>query len=522
MYPPKRNLKRILTISGLVILAALALWLVPTNVLSPDGLLKKGEMYQKTGRTALALEVYKKAVEMYPNSYEAHVHLGQALLETDEAELAKQEFNKAVELSGKSKDKCKAEVAMADLLISENKLEDAEKILLTVDANKNDKVKQELADLYMLWGDKQVATDQMAAVEKYKKAYKNYDSINPQAQQKAKNKAIKIYNDNAIDLAAKKKYDKAISLLNDCLKFANNPHAHMRLAEIYIKQNKKDEAIAEYEKAYDVDSTNTSGMYLADLLVEKGVDLVKKNKYDEAKKAFEKAQEVNPSIIIPAELLYSIAISDIKTNLTSKKDSDMTYPSVSFLLKNKGKDKIDFLKVKVLFIQNGKEITKVEKILVSQQNPLGTDKSTENISITSPIGLKGLKKQDLLQAKLYLSYNSESDWKIARAFMLSSDKIKDRNANNNSESINSINDKKLLASKAPAKGSTTNTAGSLDNTTVTKATNVTHNTGVVEKPTLAPLNPVLPVNVNPQPVPVPVPVPVQPQPGKKDPELPPI
>lgn len=500
-------------------LTVLALWFVPTNVLTPDGMLRKGEEYQKTGRTALALDIYKKAVEMYPNSYEAHVHLGQALLETDDPELAKQEFNKAVELSGKSKSKYQAEIAMADMLIVENKLDDAEKILLSVEKTKSDKVKQKLAELYILWGDRQVANNSLSAVEKYKKAYKNFDSINPQAQQKVKNKVIKIYNDYAIELVSKNNTDKAISILNESLKFTNNPYAHMRLAEIYLKQNKKDEALAEYEKAYDIDSTGSSALCLADLLVDKGVELVKKNKLDEAKKSFEKAQEVNPTIMIPAELLYSVSITDIKTSMIPKESSNMIYPSVSFLLKNKSKDKIEYLKAQIVFIEDSKEVAKVEKILVSQQNPLDTDKSTETITVTSPTGIKDIKKQHLIQAKLYLSYNSESDWKIARAFMLSKDKLRDRNTNNSITNINSINDKKLLAARSN-KTSTSNTAGSIDTTTITKTGNVTNHVGAAEKPTLAPLNPQPPVNTNPEPVPVPVPIQVPP--SKKGPDLPPI
>src|SRR3989339_386977 len=127
------NIKRTVVILCIVAAIAGALLLFPPQMLSINGMLDKGLMYQKTGRTALALKIYEKAVKDHPSSYQAHLRLGNALLEVDEPELARKQFDIAVELSGNSNNKFDAQIAMSTMLLADKNYEKAENILLSVE-----------------------------------------------------------------------------------------------------------------------------------------------------------------------------------------------------------------------------------------------------------------------------------------------------------------------------------------------------------------------------------------------------
>ncbi|MEW5820173.1 MAG: tetratricopeptide repeat protein [Cyanobacteriota bacterium] len=503
--------KQMLIIGGIIALVVISVWMIPNTVLSLDGMLSKGEMYQKTGRTALALKIYKKAIDMYPASYEAHLHMGNALLEADEPELAKVEFDKAVELSGNSKSKFDAQIAMSIMLISENKFDKAENLLLSVEDPKPDKIKVKLAELYTQWGDKFLSESKRnEAIEKYKLAFKNYDSLDVESQQKVEDKVIKTYIDIANYHLNQKKQDQAIVALNQSIDFIDNPTAHIKLAEMYRKQNKRDEAIAEYEKAYDLDTTGTAALYLGELLVDKGVELAKKNKMDEAKICFEKAQEANPSIIIPAEILYSISINKIESSLTPNTVTDKLFPKVSFVVENQGKDKIDFLKVQVVFFDSGNIISRIEKIVVSKKEPLESNESTKQITLSSSKGIEGIKKSHLIQAKVYLIYGDYTDWKFARTVTMT--KQKDVFA------VKGGSTKKPDTTTSVAVTSKPSLSTDTASTSITKKPD----TGqvAVDKPQIPQVNTSMPV---PQPIPIPVHVqPVSNPGGNSGVDLPPI
>lgn len=494
MKTSKNNFKTLIVIIVILLVGIIALWMVPNAVISLDGMLAQGQQYQKIGKSALALEIYKRAVNNYPDSYEAHLLLGNAYLEVEEPALAKEEFNKAVELSGDSSKAGDAQIAMSSMLLSDKNFEQAEKILLSVEDPKPKKVKAKLAEMYLKWGDDKFGDNtRLDAIDKYKLAFKNYDNVDVEAQQKVEDKVIKVYNDISNDFLTQKKVDQAISILKQSIEFVENSSAHIRLAEIYNKQNKRDDAISEYEKAYDVDTTGTSALYLSELLVEKGIDLARKSKLDEAKKCFEKAQEVNPSIIIPAEILYSVALSSIKTNLSPNTKTNKLYPTVSFVLTNQGNEPVDYLKTKVVFFEDGKIIGVVEKPIASKQKQLAVKESSSLINLDSPSGVDNIKKNHIIMAKIYLLYDKQNDWKFARTLSLSNAKAAFA-AVKKPESKPSKPDKPQLSTSKPS--------NSTDKPGFTVA--VPEKT---EPPEVSPA----PVNVSvPQPMPVPIPVLVTP------------
>jgi tetratricopeptide (TPR) repeat protein len=515
MYNKKNNVKPILFIAGIIVLVAIVLWLIPNTVLSLDRMINKGEMYQKSGKTALALQVYRKAVDTFPDSAEAHLHLGNALLDANEPEEAKKQFEEAVRLTRDSKNSYDAQVAMSTMLLVDSQFEQAEKTLLTVDDPKPDKVKIKLADLYVKWGDHIYSpATRLDAIEKYKLAFKNYDDVDVEAQQKVEDKVIKVYMDIANDFLTDKKVDQAINILKESQEFVDNPLTHIKLAEIYKKQNKRDDAIAEYEKAYEVDTTGTSALYLGELLVEKGVELAKKNEMDKAKEQFEKAQEVNPSIIIPAEILYSISLASIKTHLIPNTLTDKLYPKVTFQVKNEGKDPVNYLKAKAIYYENGKVVGKAEKVIASDKTPLDVKKTSSLIDLASEMGVPDIKKTHVIQAKIYLAYDKQDDWKFARSLSLSRHKT----------AFSSSDDK--TSKKPPAKPKK-EPKKAVSVTKPQKLEDQAHYSHI--KPdkkqpsevTASSSGSFLPDKVAPQPVPLPVPVMVQPEPGKNV-QLPPL
>lgn len=508
MKTGSNNTKQIIIIVGIVAVVIFLVWMIPNTVLSLDGMLAKGEMYQKTGRTALALKIYERATEMYPSSYEAHLHLGNALLEVDEPELAKHQFDKAVELSGSTKTKSDAQIAMASMLMAENKYDKAEKLLLSVEDPKPDKVKAKLGEMYVAWGEaKYTDTTRLDSIEKYKQAFKYYDAVDVEAQQKVEDKIIKTYNDMANEYLSQKKIDQAIGVLKNSIDFIDNSSAHIKLAEVYKKQNKRDESIAEYEKAYDLDTTGTAALYLGELLVEKGVDLARKNEMDKAKECFEKAQEANPSIIIPAEILYSLSIENIKTSLTPNTVTDEIFPKVSFVVVNKGKENVDFMKVQAVFIDSGKIINRTEVTVANKSKPLLPNKPSPTITLASSDGVKGIKSARVIQAKLYLVYSDHPDWKFARTLTLSKKKeVVTANKPSSSSSGSSSSSSKPSASSGTRIDTTAILPKEQQRVIHDNQTSVPSASTGVGSPS----------------VPQPIPLPVQVQPGSSDVELPPI
>lgn len=407
----------------IVVVVLVFIGLIYNTFFSLSSLLKQGEAYQKSGKTALALGIYKKAARVHPGSYQAHLHLGRAFLESDEIQLAKQELGKAIELSNTGATNFEAQIEMSKLLVSEKNFNDAEKILLTVRKPTPIEIKKALADLYIHWGNEVYNTgSKVDSIEKYKNAWTYYKSFDIHEQKKIQLKVINFYEDMAMNFLAKNMENEAINALNQSISFIDNPSSHIKIAGIYKKQNKMDEAIVEYQKAYDLDTTGSAPLYLSELLVQKGVSLASKNDFTKAKECFEKAQEVNPSIVVPAEILYSVFISSIKAALVSDKTTDKVFPEISFVVTNRGNQDITLLKAKAVFFDSGNSVGEDDRIVVSKDKPLKPKTDSEKVTLSLANGIDNSKKSNLLQVKVYLSYNNEPDWKFTRTLTISNKK----------------------------------------------------------------------------------------------------
>lgn len=91
--------------------------------------------------------------------------------------------------------------------------------------------------------------------------------------------------------SADKKYPESIDAYNKAIALApNKGEYHNNLGQSYLKTNQIEQAIAEYNKAAEVDPTN-AGMYFFNL----GAVLTNKGKLDEANAAFDKAIAADPT-----------------------------------------------------------------------------------------------------------------------------------------------------------------------------------------------------------------------------------
>lgn len=487
----------------IAVIALVFIGLIYNTFFSLNSLLKQGEAYQKSGKTALALGIYKEAAKMHPGSYQAHLHLGRAFLESDEIQLAKQELSKAIELGNTGVNDFGAQIEMSKLLVSEKNFNDAEKVLLTVRKPIPIEIKKALADLYIHWGNEVYNTgSKVDSIEKYKNAWNYYKSFDRQEQKKIQLKVISFYEDMAMNFLAKNMENEAINALNQSISFIDNPSSHIKVADIYKKQNKIDEAITEYQKAYNLDTTGSAPLYLSELLVQKGVSLASKNDFLKAKECFEKAQEVNPSIVVPAEILYSVFISSIKAAVVSDKTTDKIFPEISFVITNRGNQDINLLKAKAVFFDSGNSVGEDDKIVVSKDKPLKSKTDSEKVTLSLAQGIDNSKKSNLLQVKVYLSYNNESDWKFTRTLTISNKK----KGSSNSNVVSTYSQPKATVNRTKATESvkikTKNNPLSVKN----KANSYANNPGV---------QPISPTG--------PIPIPVQVQPNKtNDVKLPPM
>jgi tetratricopeptide (TPR) repeat protein len=91
--------------------------------------------------------------------------------------------------------------------------------------------------------------------------------------------------------SAGQKYPEAIDAYQKAIAIApNKGEYHNNLGQAYLKSNQIDQAIAEYNKAAELDPTN-AGTYYFNL----GAVLTNKNKLDEANAAFDKAIAADPN-----------------------------------------------------------------------------------------------------------------------------------------------------------------------------------------------------------------------------------
>ena len=341
----------------------------PTSV---AGYMRKADNLAKNGKIAYAIEDYNKIVRVFSENYEAHIHLAELYVEVNEPYLAKVEYMKAINLGYKSK--YQANIAMANIYIKENNYTLAESFINEIKDIKDSKAQQLIGDFYYNQGIVSKKNDKTDAIRKFKTAYKYYKISNSPNLAKLKKDIINTYIAISNDLISINKPQDAIDILKSSLSFLNNAETHYRLAKIYGKQGNIDNAISEYKTAFNLnpDVSNNKEQYVQ-LLIKKAELL--KGKGDKVSEEFYYAwaKKLDSKLNIPMNPDSRIIIDNLAAKCNENINKDILIPEVSLKLTNISKNKINYLKIKVVFLENNKPFSEEIKTLTSEKNPLNND-----------------------------------------------------------------------------------------------------------------------------------------------------
>jgi len=403
---------KILIVSLVILIGVVSFFMMQKdNATTLDGILNKGEKYEKSGRLAIALDYYNKAVRAYPGSYKAHMKLGTLLIQVNEPEKAKIEFYRAIKLSEVGK--YDAYFAMADLYMSTDEYELAQDLLMQIKDVPLKEIDDKIGDFYLRWGDHIYKDNPMEAIRKYKFAYKFYSRNGGIKAANIRKHIETAYSGVSDSLVATNNVDDAVNILNSSIAYFNNATAHYKLAKIYVKKN-PDTAIKEFTMAFALNSSIAPPDEFVQLLIQKGDNLYKNGDETAAQLYYNKARKLNTHAKIPY-LSNNNIIVNLLAYKSSKDTNSLNYtPGISFKITNISKVKIPYLKVKIVFNFNGKEYSENSKEITTPETPIPA------FSITSPINIYSAKPLSYevdgskLEIQIYISQQKPDKWKLYR------------------------------------------------------------------------------------------------------------
>lgn len=411
----RRNLALFAFFGALTLIAGFFLFQdeKPTSL---NGMLRQGERYTSEGKLSLALEYYTRIVRIYPESYKAHIELGNLLLQVKESEMAKVEYYRAMKLDNSRR--YDAYFAMTEIYISENNYDFAQKLLMVIKDVPNRGVIEQIGDFYYKWGNSLIEKDELEAVRKYKEAINFYEKINSDHIKKAQRSIDEAYARISNKFVSDNKKDEAIKILELSVDFDNNELAHYKLARIYanIDINK---AINEYEKAF-----NQKSPYLFDksefihLLVKKG-DMAK-DQGDNVLSAYyyNKVKSLEPKSNIPYITDKHLIITVLAVRYNENLDDDIITPGISFKIMNVSKNPVKNLKVKVAFFDDNKLYSETIQTIADSVSLMEPDAVTNAISIFSQKPVPQVFSTHNINARIFLSQDKIDKWKLYRTVYL--------------------------------------------------------------------------------------------------------
>jgi|GEM_PF-1903526 len=405
---------KILTVSLCILFAVVAFFIVQKNSsVSLNGMLKTGERYEKSGKLALALQIYNKAVRSYPGSYEAHLRLGNVFRQVNELEKAKLEYYRAIKMT--SVNRYDAYFAMADIYVSQDDYDIAQDFLTQIQNIPQKTVSNKIGDFYFNWGNKFQNSDPPEAIRKYKLAYDFYSRCNNEKVTLARAAIENTYSDIVDSLLAENNADESIKILNDSINYFDNATAHYKLARIYEKKN-IDKAITEYTKAFALNSSIAPTDGFSQLLVKKADNLYKNGDKLTAKIYYEKAKNLDAKIIIPYINDDHIIVNLLASKSNKDSDKHLYTPGISFKITNISKNKIEYLKAKVVFNINDEKYSEEIQEISTQKDPLAPFSITPVINIYSskPVSYEYQYAKPKIEVLVYISQKPDK-WKLFRS-----------------------------------------------------------------------------------------------------------
>jgi tetratricopeptide (TPR) repeat protein len=235
--------------------------------------LKKGNKYFAEEKYDLAIEEYKKGVEIKPDFYEAYFNWGNALFEQIKFEEAEKKFEKAAELKP---DDYEAYFNWGNALYYQGKFEEA--------AEKFKKVVELKNDFYKAYGNWGIALDDQGKFEEAAEKYKKVLELKLDDYRAYGNWGVTLAKQGKFE-EAEEKFKKVIELKTDDQK----PYlTYLNWGIILAKQGKFEEAAEKFEKAADLknDDYNAYANW--------GSSLYEQRKFDESAEKYRKASELKP------------------------------------------------------------------------------------------------------------------------------------------------------------------------------------------------------------------------------------
>lgn len=383
-----------------------------------EDLISRGKRLMEEGKVAWALKNFQTLVNKHPDSYEAHLMLGQAYLELGERQKAEQEFRTASALKSPNQQGHEADIAMSKFNIARKDFESAERSLMGV-ARQNPQdpdLRQAMYELYNSWGDDLVETnkDYANAIGKYERAVRYVREY--RLEDKLKEKLIEAITIEAEKLDSAKDYEGAIRMLKKSLRYRYLPDTLIEIAESYEKAGNLDESISWYRKAFDA-SPSVISIKLSNMLIKKGKKLLEEKQPEEAEKLFAEAREVSKSANIPMDTLYPVNVGGVKVTSEMDEDTGEFLPKVSVKFANGGMRQLNFLRAKAVFYSGEEMIGEASEVIASPSEPLfpkGEKASSKSVVLKPEDKLNlNLLSGRKLQVKISISYveGDAATWK---------------------------------------------------------------------------------------------------------------
>jgi len=399
-------------LTGLIILTLIFFFLKADKPTSFRGMINKAQNYAEQGKIAYALEEYKKIVRLYPDNYDVHLKLAELYEQLNDPDKAKVEYIMAIRL-GKNY-RHEATFGLIEMYVKENKYNIANDIAKELKDPRNPESLKRLGDFYNEWGNKLSEGDRLEAIRKYKKAREYYKKAGNKKAGETLDKINRVYANIADYLLKNNQKKKAIEILNLSILYEDNALAHYKLAKIYAQSSDIEKAIQQYSKAFELDPKIGNYNSYVSLLMQQAKAFEKKGDDARARLYYRKAKKLDSNKNIPdnpdARLLFSLIATKINEDL----DRDILIPGIIFSLTNITDKPIEKIKVKIVFKEDNKSISKQTITVADEENPLKGDSKTSDISIYSDRPVEHVFDDHDLMVQVYVSQGEKEKWKLYR------------------------------------------------------------------------------------------------------------
>lgn len=379
---------------------------------SLEGMIKKADYEAEHGQIAYAAEGYIKIVKVFPKNYDAHIRLAELYLRVGEKDMAKVEYVKASRLGYTNK--YSADTALANIYAKENNYNFGEIFIEKIKDSKIKKAGEEIGDFYYNWGLSFKDENKSETLRKFKTAYEHYKNAKSKKSKKTLNDINDIYITMADNLLEENKTEDAVNILKLSLNFQNNAETRYKLAKIYENEEKSDAALAEYKEAFNLNPQIASKDSYVRLLIKKAEAAKMKGDKVSAELHYTLAKNLNTEADIPINSESRIILNILSAKCNEDIEKDILIPEIKFRLRNISKDKITDIKIKTVFLKNGKPFSEKINIIATETNPLNSDANTEEIDIISSKPVKYVFDNHNLTAQIYISQEKNYEWTLFR------------------------------------------------------------------------------------------------------------